>query len=164
MQLYVVAIKRKKSALEKFKGLNASFRTGKVRGKIALFFLIILLLFNYSCLHFLPTPAKSTSLPCFYPPPWFCPCVLYSNSCNPLFPLSPLPPPPPALAIVRLFLTSMTLVIFCLLFSPVDYIPVKGQIMQYLSLTAWFISLSIVLPNSIHAGAKRRSSFFLSAA
>ena len=133
MQLYVVAIKRKKSALEKFKGLNASFRNGKVRGKIALFFLIILLLFNYSCLHFLPTPAKSTSLPCFYPPPWFCPCVLYSNSCKPLSPLSP---PHSPLAIVGLFLTSMSLVIFCLLFSSVDYVPVKGEIIQYLSLTA----------------------------
>ena len=48
-------------------------------------FLIILLLFSYSCLHFLPntphpTPAKPTSLPCFHPPPWFCPCVLYSSS------------------------------------------------------------------------------------
>ena len=27
-----------------------------------------------------PTPAKPTSLPCFHPPPWFCPCVLYSSS------------------------------------------------------------------------------------
>ena len=48
------------------------------------FFKIILLLFNYSCLHFLPTPppiaSKPTSLPCFHPPPWLCPCVLYSSS------------------------------------------------------------------------------------
>ena len=36
-----------------------------------------------------PTPAKPTSLPCLHPPPWFCPCVLYSNSCKPLSPLSP---------------------------------------------------------------------------
>ena len=43
---------------------------------------------------------------------------LYSSSCNPLFPLSP---PHSPLAIVRLFLTSMSLVIFCLLFSSVDY-------------------------------------------
>ena len=44
-------------------------------------FFKITVLFNYSCLHFLPTtpptPAKPTSLPCFHPPPWFCPCVLY---------------------------------------------------------------------------------------
>ena len=69
-----------------------------------------------------PTPAKPTSLPCFHPPPWFCPCVLYSSSWKPFSPLS-LPPSP--LAIVRLFLTSMSLVIFCLLFSFVDYVPVK---------------------------------------
>ena len=70
-----------------------------------------------------PTPAKPTSLPCFHPPPWFCPCVLYSSSWKPFFPLS-LPPFP--LAIVRLFLIAMPLVIFCLLFSFVDYVPVKG--------------------------------------
>ena len=120
-----------------------------------LFFKIILLLFNYSCLHFLPplppTLSKPTSLPCFHPPPWFCLCVLYSSSCNPLSPLSP---PPSPLAIVRLFLTSMTLVIFCLLFSFVDYIPVKGEIIWYLSLTARFISLSVMLSSSIHAVAK----------
>ena len=57
-----------------------------------------------------PTPAKLTSLPCFHPPPLFCPCVLYSSSWKPFSPLS-LPSSP--LAIVRLFLTSMSLVIFC---------------------------------------------------
>ena len=31
-----------------------------------------------------PTPAESTSLPRLHPPPSFCPCVLYSSSCNPL--------------------------------------------------------------------------------
>ena len=72
----------------------------------------------------------------------------------------PLPTPP---AIVRLFLTSISLVIFCLLFSFVDYVPVKGEIIGYLSLTAWLISLSIMLSSSIHAVAKGISSFFLSA-
>ena len=60
-----------------------------------------------------PTPAEPPSLPHVHPPPWFCPCVLYSSSCNPLSSLSP---PYSPLAIVRLFLTSMSLVIFCLLF------------------------------------------------
>ena len=60
-----------------------------------------------------PTPDKPTSLPHLHPPPCFCPCVLYSSSRKPLSPLSPLHSP---LAIVRLFLTSMSLVIFCLLF------------------------------------------------
>ena len=77
-------------------------------------------------------------------------------------PHCPLPTPP--LAIVRLFLTSMSLVVFCLLFSSVDYVPVKGEIIWYLSLTAWLISLSIMLSSSIHAVAKGISSFFLSAA
>ena len=43
-----------------------------------------LLSFHYICLCFpptaTPTPAKATSLPCFHPPPWFSPCVLYSSS------------------------------------------------------------------------------------
>ena len=60
-----------------------------------------------------PTPAKPPSLPCFHPPSWFCPCVLYSSSWKPFSPLSLLPSP---LAIVRLFLISVSLVLFCLLF------------------------------------------------
>ena len=108
-----------------------------------------LLLLNYSCLHFLhfppPPPAKPTSLPHLHPSPWICPCVLYSSSCKPLSPLSPSHSP---LVIVRLLLTSMSLVIFCLLFSFVDYVPVKGEIIWYLSLTACLISLSIILSSS----------------
>ena len=64
----------------------------------------------------------------------------------------------------NLFLISMSLVIFCLFFSFVDYVPVKGEIIWYLSLTAWLISLSIMLSSSIYAVAKGISSFFLSAA
>ena len=107
------------------------------------------------------TPAKPTSLSHLHPPPCFCPCVLYSSSCKPLSPLSP---PHSLLAIVRFFLTSMSLVIFCLLFSLVDYVPVKGEIIWYLSFTTWLISLSVMLSSSIHVVAKGRSSFFLSAA
>ena len=95
-----------------------------------------------------PTPASPTSLPYCYPPPWFCPCGLYSSSYRPLSPLSP---PHSPLAIVTMFLISRSLVIFCLLFSFVDYVPVKGEIIWYLSLTAWLISLSIMLSSSIHA-------------
>ena len=51
---------------------------------------------------------------------------------------------------------------FCLLFSFVDYVPVKGEVIWYLSLTAWLVSLSIMLSSSIHAVAKGISSFFLS--
>ena len=129
-------------------------------------FKIILLLFKYSCLHFTPTtphptPAKLISLPCFHPRPWFCSCVLYSCSWK-LFPS--LSPPNSPLVIVKLFLISMSLVIYCLIFSFVDYVPVKGEITWYFSLTSWLISLSITLSSSIHAVAKGRSSFFLSAA
>ena len=108
-----------------------------------------------------PSPAKQTCLPCLHPPPWFCPCILYSSSWKPLSPLSPSHSP---LVIVRLLLTSMSLVIFSLLFYFVDYVPIIGEIIWYLSFTAWLISLSIMLSNSIHAVAKGRSSFFLSAA
>ena len=72
-------------------------------------------------------------------------------------------PPHSPPAIVRLFFTSVSLVIFCLLFSSVDYVPVKGEIIWYLSLTVWLISLSIMLSSSIHAVAKGVSFFFLSA-
>ena len=65
---------------------------------------------------------------------------------------------------LRVFLISMSLVIFCLLFSFVDYVPVKGEIIWYLSLTAWLISFSMMLFSSIHAVAKGISSLFLSAA
>ena len=59
------------------------------------------------------TPAETTSLPHLHPSPWFCPCVLYSSSYKPLSSLSP---PHSPLVIVRLFLTSVSLVIFCLPF------------------------------------------------
>ena len=49
-------------------------------------------------------------------------------------------------------------------FSFVDYVVVKGEIIRYLSLTAWLISLSIMLSSSIHVVAKVISSLFLSAA
>ena len=96
-----------------------------------------------------PTPAETTSLPHLHPPPCFCPCVLYSSSCNSLSSLSP---PHSPLTIVRLFLTSMSLVVFCFLFSSIYYVPVKGEIIWYLSPTVWLISLSIMLSSSLHNG------------
>ena len=38
----------------------------------------------------------------------------------------------------------------------VDYVPVKGEIIWYLSLTAWLISLRIMLSSSIHAATKEK--------
>ena len=49
----------------------------------------------------------------------------------------------------------MSLVIFCLFFSSVDYVPVKGEIIWSLSLTAWLISLSIMLSSSIEEKSKQ---------
>ena len=98
-----------------------------------------------------PTPAKPTSLPHDFVHVSFIVAPVNASPHSPL-------------AIVRLFLISISLVIFCLLFSFVDYVPVKGEIIWYLFLTAWLISLSIMLSSSIHAVAKGISSFFLSAA
>ena len=53
---------------------------------------------------------------------------------------------------------------FCSFVCFVDYVPFIGEIIWYLSFTAWLISLSIILSSSIHAVAKGRSSFFLSTA
>ena len=106
------------------------------------FFIIIFLILIFYCysitvvclfspsLH--PTPAKPPSLLHLHPPPRFCPCVRYSSSCNPLSSRSP---PYSPLSIVRLFLTSMSLVIFCLLFFfSIYYVPLKGEIIWYLTL------------------------------
>ena len=41
--------------------------------------------------------------------------------------------------LLRLFLISMSLLIFCLLFSIVDYVPVNSEIIWYLSLTIWLV-------------------------
>ena len=124
------------------------------------YFIVVQLQLSAFSLHpSTPPQLKPPSLLCFHPPPLLCPCVLYS-SWEPFFPQS-LPPSP--LAIVRLFLTSMSVVIFYLLFSFVDYVPLKGEIIWYLSLNNWLISLSIMLSSFIHAVAKGRSSFFLSA-
>ena len=63
------------------------------------FVLIILLLFNYSCLH-LPTHPRHPHLL-----PWFCPCVLYNCSCKPftLFPHYLLPSPLCSMSACSLF-------------------------------------------------------------
>ena len=126
---------------------------GRYRLSLFVYLFICLLIYFYCCSITLvcifspplqPTPAKPTSIPCFHPPPWFCPCVLYSSSWKTFSPLSP---PHSPLAIVRLFLTSMSLAIFCLLFSFVDYVPVKGEIIWYLSF--WMQQLMRILASRI---------------
>ena len=115
-------------------------------------------------LHHSPCPTHS-HFPHWNLHPWalsMCPLYMFLEGLSPVCPYF-LPPPSP-LVTVSLFFVSVFLVIFCLLFSSIDYVPVKGEIIWYLSLTAWLISLSIMLSSSIHAVAKGRSSFFLSAA
>ena len=53
------------------------------------------------------------------------------------------------LAIVRLFLTSMSLVIFCLLFSLVDYVPIKGEIKKGIPIGKEKMKLSLFANQSI---------------
>ena len=53
-----------------------------------------------------PTPAKPISLPCFHPPSWFCPCVLYSSSWKPFSPLS-LPRSPLCVSSVALIINQI---------------------------------------------------------
>ena len=97
-----------------------------------------------------PPPSPTSTLPLGF--------VHVSFIVVPVIPSSHCPPPPPPRGIVRLFLTSMSLVIFCLLFSSIDYVPVKGEIVWYLFLTAWLISLSIMLSSSIHGTVMRTLS------
>ena len=115
-------IKPKKRIRDKTAGQNGQWRNRMWNLPPSFLIIIIIFLFFYCCSITVvctfspplrPTPAKPTSLPRLHPPPWFCPCVLYSSSWKPFSPLS-LPPSP--LPIIRLFLTSMSLVIFCLLF------------------------------------------------
>ena len=107
-----------------------------------------------------PTPAKATSLPSLHPFHWFCLCVLYITSWKLLSPRSP---PHSPLTIVRLFLTSMSLVIFRLLFLLLIMFQLKVR--SYgTSLNSWLISLSIMHSSSIHGVAKGLSFFLLSAA
>ena len=84
-----------------------------------------------------PPPSTTSTLPLDF--------VHVSFIVVPVIPSPHCPLPTPLWPIVSLFLTSISLVIFCLLFSSVDYVPVKGEIIWYLSFTAWLISLSIML-------------------
>ena len=51
----------------------------------------------------------------------------------------------------------MSLVIFCLLFSSIDYVLVKGEIIWYLSLTAWLISGAATVENSMEYPHKTKN-------
>ena len=108
-------------------------------------------------------PPQPSPLPNVDPTPlWFCPCVLCIRSWK-SFPLFlPLPPPTSSLVTVSLFLISMSLVIFCFLVCFVDYSPLIGETIWYLSFTTWLISLSTCSPvPSILSQRVGALSFFL---
>ena len=134
--------------------------------QVGFFFLKIFIVIQLQLYAFSPHPFTPPQLK---PPPSFTSTlpldfVYGSFILVPIIPSPHCPLPTPLLAIVRLFLISMSLVIFSFLFSSVDYVPVKGEIIWNLSLTAWLIALSIMLSSFIHAVAKGIRSFFFSAA
>ena len=95
------------------------------------------MLFNYSCLQFLPnptpTPAKPTSLPCVHPPPWFCPCVLYTSSWK-LF--SPLSAPPLVSQIVPNFnVSGYILLAFFLMLITFQLKEIRGESYAHMGIT-----------------------------
>ena len=117
--------------------------------------LINLFLFSYNCLHFLRFPPRHPNQshlpPPPSPPPWSHPCVPHSSSYRPLSPLSP---PHSPVAIVTMFLISMSLVIFCLLFSFVDYVPDKGEI-------TWYQKIMVHLHNGILRSREKEGAYTL---
>ena len=134
---------------------------------IILFIHLFLLLFKYSCLHFHhTTPFPHPLIPAFRPPTyllWLCPCVLYTCFLMPFPyypPLSLFPLLSGYCQFVLYFNVSGCILLACLFCDSVQHI---GEIIWYLSFTAWLISLSIMLSSSIHAVTKGRRSFFLSA-
>ena len=87
-------------------------------------------------------PSQPSPPPTLHPTPlWCCPCVLYTCSWKalPHFPLLS-PPTYPLVTIIFFFLISLSLVIFCLLVCFVNWVPVKGEIIRYLSLTVAYFT------------------------
>ena len=110
-----------------------------------IFVLILFLFFSYCCSSTIVSifppllyPTPPTPPPTLNPTPLcLCPWVLYTCSLMtyPFFP--PYLPLPSPLVTVSLFFISVSLIIFCLLVCFID----QGQIIWYLSFTAWLISL-----------------------
>ena len=111
---------------------------------LKLFIVVQVKLSPYSPHHSHP-PQPSLPPTCDPTPLWLCPWVLYACSLMTL-PPSPtgLSPPTSPLVTVSLFFISMSVVIFCLRVCFVDLVPLIGEIIWYLSFTAWLISLSIM--------------------
>ena len=149
---------------------NCLFAASPTLGKIqnvpgcfflSFFFIVVQLQLSAFSLHsstppqLNPSPSPASTLPLGFIHVSF--IVVPENP----FPHYPFPTPLCYCYIVLNFNVS-GYILFAFFFS-VDYVPVKGEIIWYLSLTAWLISLSIMLSSSIHVVAKGRSSSVLSA-
>ena len=124
-------------------------------------------MFKYSCLHFCPTSAHCLTYPHLppsnLPPLALSTCSLYMllDGPSPIFSHYPLSPVPSSYCQFDLYFNVSGCILLACLFC---YVTLIGEIIWYLSFTVWLISLSIMPSSSIHAVAKVRSSFFLSAA
>ena len=118
------------------------------------FFIIVVqlqlshLFLHYSPLSHLPTPTSTVSPhPIVHVQeysihvPFLAPSSSFAHYHSPPSPLIP----------VSLFFISMSLVLFSSFVCFVDQIQIIGEIIWYLSFTAWLISLSIMLSSSIRA-------------
>ena len=107
-----------------------------------------------------PTPPTLNPYPF-----WICPWVLYTCSLRILPLLSPIThsylPSSYYQFVLNFNVSGYILLAFFLLLIMFQF---RGEIIWYLSLTIWLISLSIMLSSPIHAVAKGISSFFLSEA
>ena len=120
--------------------------------------------FFYCCaitVVFISPPYSSPALPT---PGCFCPWVFYTCSLTTL-PLlcSVIPLPLPLRSLSFCYLFPCLWFYFARLFILLIGCDLIGEIIWYLSFTVWLTSLSIILSSSIHAVAKGRSCFFLSA-
>ena len=122
-----------------------------------LFFKKFLLLFNYTCLYFLPIPPPYHSQTHLPPPPPPSPLILSMCPLQQLLetPLPTIPSPLPSgyCQIVLNFNVS-DYILFAFFFN---YVPVKGEIIWYLSLTIWLISFSIMPVSYTHLTLPTRS-------
>ena len=121
-------------------------------------------MFKYSCLHFPTTIFPTLPMPTFHPQS-HSPLAL---SMGPSFMflyipflLSHIISLSPPLWLLSVHCPFQCLWLYCLPVCLVNYVPLTGEIIWYLSFTAWLTSLSIILSSSIHVVAKGRNSFCL---
>ena len=134
------------------------------------FFFLSFLIYFYCCSstvvsvfspHLPPTPPIPTSYSRSYPF-WLCPCVLYIYFLRRLPLFSPIISVPSPLWLLSVRSLLQSLVIFCSLVCFVDSVPIKGEIIWYVSFTTWLISLSLMLSSSIMLSRRVGApSFFL---